>query len=157
MGAQLKKNNQSAGMLDISIKKETRRTAVASAKIVFSPHAFKIFVEKGSPKGDVLETAKIAGIGAAKLTPQIIPLCHPLELSKVQVSFHVDVRKYSVTATAEVVCLGRTGVEMEALSAASAACLTIYDMMKWADKSLLITEIKLLSKTGGKSGDYARA
>ncbi|HBR13952.1 MAG TPA: cyclic pyranopterin monophosphate synthase MoaC [Candidatus Omnitrophica bacterium] len=144
------------GMVDISGKSETTRTAVAASRIQFTPEAFKTLIDEGSPKGDVLETAKIAGIMAAKSTPSIIPMCHPLELSKVQVTFEVDKKALAVVARAEVVCLGRTGVEMEALTAAAAAALTIYDMMKWKDKGMIISEIKLLSKSGGKSGDYHR-
>ena len=102
----------------------------------------------------MLETAKVAGIIAAKSTPEIIPMCHPLALKKVTVTFETDQKKHHIVTTAEVVCLGQTGVEMEALTAASVASLTIYDMMKWADKGSIISETKLVHKSGGKGGDY---
>lgn len=148
--------NSSTGMVDISHKDVTKRTALASARITLSKVAFQILIKEGSPKGNVLETARVAGIMAAKSTPQIIPLCHPLQLSKVHLHFNKDEKKCSITITAEVVCLGQTGVEMEALTAVAAAGLTIYDMMKWADQRIVISDIKLLKKTGGKSGDFER-
>ncbi|VAX35469.1 Cyclic pyranopterin monophosphate synthase accessory protein [hydrothermal vent metagenome] len=147
-------HNQKYGMVDISEKDTTKRTARASAQIQLSSEAFKILMNEGSPKGDVFETAKIAGIMAAKSTPSIIPLCHPLMLNKVKVIFETDEKSSTVTAITEVVCLGRTGVEMEALTAATASVLTIYDMMKWKDKGMVISQVKLLHKSGGKSGDY---
>ncbi len=141
-------------MVDISAKKETKRTAIAIANIVMGKKAFQALINNECPKGNVFETARVAGIMAAKATPQIIPMCHPLQLSKVQVSFESDKKQYAVHVTSEVKCLGSTGVEMEALAAANVAALTIYDMMKWADKGMAIQEVKLLKKTGGKSGDY---
>jgi len=143
-------------MVDISGKSVTKRTAVATASICMSAKAFRHLVTGGSPKGDVLETAKVAGIMAAKNTPQILPLCHPLALTKAEISFSLDKRKYSVAARAEITCAGRTGVEMEALTAVSVAVLTVYDMMKWAGQGMTILDVKLLKKTGGKSGDYHR-
>ncbi len=143
-------------MVDISHKDATKRVAIACGSITLSLPAFKALINKASPKGDVLETAKVAAIMAAKQTPAIIPLCHPLLLSKVHVHFEINQNKRTVTAIAEVLCQGQTGVEMEALTAVSAACLTIYDMMKWADKTMVISGIKLLKKTGGKSGDFKR-
>jgi len=119
-----------------------------------SPQAFRALTESGSPKGDVFEVAKVAGIMAAKSTSGIIPMCHVLSLDKVTITFNVDKRQRQVITTSEVVCRGKTGVEMEALTAASVASLTVYDMMKWADKAMVISETKLLSKSGGKSGDY---
>lgn len=148
--------NNTSGMVDISHKDATKRVALASARITLSPKAFSILIKKGSPKGDVFETARVAGIMAAKSTPQIIPLCHPLQLSKVHLRFDIEEKKCSVTTIAEVVCRGQTGVEMEALTAVAAASLTIYDMMKWADQAMVISGIKLLKKTGGKSGDFER-
>jgi cyclic pyranopterin phosphate synthase len=142
------------GMADISGKKITKRVARAQSTIKMTPKAFRALTERGSPKGDVFEIAKVAGVMAAKSTPDIIPMCHPLALSKVTITFKMNKSTRTVVATAEVVCHGRTGVEMEALTAASVASLTVYDMMKWADKGCVITETKLLSKTGGKSGDY---
>src|SRR3989338_3073682 len=150
------KTKQSKGMVDISQKAPTQRKAVASATLKFSKGAFKVFVSQGSPKGDCLETAKVAGIMAAKNTPQVVPMCHPLELSKVSVDFKLDPKKSAVAIFSEVSCFGRTGVEMEALTAVSVAALTIYDMMKWADKAITISAVKLLSKSGGKSEDFKR-
>jgi cyclic pyranopterin phosphate synthase len=143
-----------AGMVDISEKNITVRLAIASGTIRLSKDAFKILKFSGSPKGDVLETAKVAGIMAAKNTPAIIPLCHPLLLNKVNITFESNTKTSMITVIAEVKSDGKTGVEMEALTAVSAACLTIYDMMKWADKAMVIGDIKLVEKRGGKSGDY---
>ena len=151
------KGNFQKGMSDISEKDATKRMAAASAKVVLGKKAYAALVAGQSPKGDVLEVAKVAGVMAAKATPSIIPMCHPLELSKVSVQFELDEKGCAVVVRSEVACLGRTGVEMEALTAASVAALTIYDMMKWADKGILIQEVQLLSKSGGKSGDYKKA
>ncbi len=151
-----KENHASTGMVDISHKSITKRTAIAAAMISMKPDAFKKLINGKSPKGDVLESARIAGIIAAKSTPSIIPLCHPLQLSKVHIDFELDKRNTRVNVLAEVVCLGQTGVEMEALTAVTVVCLTIYDMMKWADKEMVISDIKLLKKTGGKSGNFER-
>ena len=153
-GGHMKKAKHHLGMVDITEKNKTKRTALASATVSMSAGAFKLFVKKGSPKGNVLETARVAGIMAAKNTPNFIPLCHPLELGKANVSFVKDSKKHSVVILSEVAYEGKTGVEMEALSAVTVAALTIYDMMKWADKSIVIRDVKLLQKTGGKSGDY---
>lgn len=143
-------------MVDISEKQVTKRVAQACGKIVFSPKAFKILLKNGSPKGNVLETAKVAGIMAAKNTPSLIPLCHPLTLEKVSVSFEFLKSKNTVKVFSEITCSGKTGVEMEALSAVSAACLTIYDMMKFSGQQITITDIHLVHKSGGKSGVYQR-
>ena len=151
------KNKQALGMVDVSRKDVTERSAVAEGCVCFSPQAFAIFLNEGSPKGNVLETARVAGVMAAKSTPQIIPLCHPLPLDKVEVSFDVDRKHARVIVKTQVKCLSRTGVEMEALTAVSAAALTIYDMMKWADKTIEISDIRLLEKKGGKSGHFKRA
>ena len=144
------------GIVDVSHKDITKRTAVASSKIKLSSEAFLKLRKGQSPKGDVLEAAKVAGILAAKSTATIIPHCHPLPLTHVNIRFETDERHNSVTCLAEVVCLGQTGVEMEALTAACVASLTIYDMMKWADKAMVISDVKLLKKTGGRSGDFFR-
>ena len=149
-------NASPAGMVDISHKETTKRTAVATATIAMQPETYQTFSTSGSPKGNVLETARVAGIMAAKSTPHLIPFCHPLQLSKVQIDFNLDAKKSRVNVTAEVVCLGQTGVEMEALTAVMAASLTIYDMMKWADKKMTITDVMLLKKTGEKSGNFER-
>ena len=144
------------GMVDISDKQVTKRLAVACGEIVFSKKAFGILLKQGSPKGNVFESAKIAGIMAAKRTPSLIPFCHPLCLEKVSVSFEMLKAKNTVKVIAEVSCSGKTGVEMEALSAVSAACLTIYDMMKFTGQDITITDIRLIHKSGGKSGVYDR-
>lgn|SRR3989338_1472594 len=151
-----KKTKSIHGMVDISQKDITKRTAVASAKIKLGKKAFGILMSQGSPKGDVFETAKISGIMAAKLTPQLIVMCHPLNLDQVKITFDCDQKACAVKILAEIVCWARTGVEMEALTAASVAALTIYDMMKWADKGMIISEVKLIYKSGGKSGVYRR-
>ena len=143
-------------MGDISDKGVTKRRAVAEGLIVFSAKAFQILIKQGSPKGDVFETAKIAGIMAAKSTPSIIPLCHPLTLEKVRISFEKIVSKKTIKFTAEVLCSGKTGVEMEALTAVMAACLTIYDMSKWMGQNMTIEELRLIHKSGGKSKDFNR-
>jgi cyclic pyranopterin phosphate synthase len=150
-----KEKKQINGMVDVSGKKITKRIARAVSIIEMSPKAFQALIDGGSPKGDVFETAKIAGIMAAKATPNIIPMCHTLALDKVAITFELKKRSRQVITTSEIVCHGQTGVEMEALTAASVASLTIYDMMKWADKGSRITETKLLHKSGGKSGDYS--
>ena len=144
------------GMVDVSIKKDTKRRAVAASTLVLGPAAYKGLVEGRSPKGDVLETAKVAAILAAKKIHEFIPHCHPLLINQVLVDFHLDKKNKSVTSTVEVNYIGKTGVEMEALTAASIASLTIYDMMKWADKGMVIKETKLLHKSGGKSGTFKR-
>ncbi len=151
-----KKSNPTRGMVDISHKKITQRVAVATAKIKMSKKAFNALMQGDSPKGDVLEVAKVAGIMAAKSTPHLIPMCHPLELNKVQISFGLDKKQNEVTIRSEVVCQGRTGVEMEALCAVSVAALTIYDMMKWAGQGMVIYDTMLLHKSGGESGEYHR-
>ncbi len=152
----MKPHKQSKGMIDISEKSVTKRVAVACATLKFAASAFKTLLTKGSPKGDVFETAKVAGIMAAKSTPDIIPMCHPLELSKVSISYKINKAKHQIVVTSEVSCFGRTGVEMEALAAVTVAALTIYDMMKWADKGIVITDVMLLQKSGGKSGIFKR-
>lgn len=150
------KNRFQGGMVDISEKKITKRVAVASAKIILGKIAFDALMAGASPKGDVFETAKVAGIMAAKATPSIIPMCHPLELKKVSIDFKTDEKEKSVVITAEVMVLGQTGVEMEALAAVTIAALTIYDMMKWTGKEMVISEAMLLEKHGGKSGTFKR-
>ena len=143
-------------MVDISAKEITKRVAQAEGKVVFGPKAFKIFTGTGSPKGNVLETARVAGIMAAKNTPTLIPLCHPLMLEKVSVDFEIQKSKNTVKVIAQVAVSGKTGVEMEALAAVSAACLTVYDMMKFTGQDISITDIQLAHKSGGRSGVYQR-
>ena len=147
---------KASGMVDISAKAVTRRVARATARILMGPKAFRALMTKGSPKGDVFETARIAGVMAAKSTPGIVPLCHPLELSQVKIAFEPRESDHAIEITSQVVCRGRTGVEMEALTAVCAAALTIYDMMKWADHAMVIARIQLLHKSGGKSGTFNR-
>lgn len=144
------------GMIDISEKDVTKRVAVATSIIEMGKEAFQLLIDGKSPKGDVFETAKIAGIMAAKSTSAQIPMCHPLALNKVKVTFETDKEKGSVKVRSEVVCQGKTGVEMEALMAASVAALTIYDMMKWSQKAMVITQTQLEFKSGGKSGTFTR-
>ena len=146
----------SKGMVDISGKDITVRTATASGCVVLGQESFEVLRDGQCPKGDVLETAKIAAINAAKATPSIIPMCHPILIEAVQVDFVMDETNKSVSVNVKVKSSGKTGVEMEALCGASAACLTIYDMLKYKAKSMVISEIKLMEKTGGKSGDYKR-
>lgn len=144
-----------AAMVDISSKNVTVREAVAEGNITMSAEALTAIKEGAVKKGDVLATARIAGIMAAKKTSELIPLCHPLALSKVAVDFDFEVDGIRVTALARLT--GQTGVEMEAMTAASIALLTIYDMAKALDKNMTISGIRLLSKTGGKSGDWRAA
>jgi len=141
-------------MADISEKEPTKRTAIAEAKVLMRPATINSLKAGTLPKGDPIACARIAGIMAAKKTPEWIPLCHPLEISNVKIDFDID--SNAVTIKSEVSCMGRTGVEMEALTAASAAALTIYDMCKPVDKDMVISDIKLLKKTGGKRGVYER-
>ena len=146
----------SDGMVDVSAKNITVRTAKASGTIILGDKAFEV-VEAGTcTKGDVLATAKVAAVQAAKSTPALIPMCHPLMIEAVDVDFARDKGEKSITVFVTVRSSGKTGVEMEALTAASVACLTIYDMLKYVGKGMVIGPIMLLSKTGGKSGDYKR-
>lgn len=144
------------GMIDISGKDITVRTAVASGCVILGDKVFEVLAKKQCPKGDVLETAKIAAINAVKATPSIIPMCHPIGIEAVKVDFTPNKDTKSVSVSVMVKSSGKTGVEMEALTGVSAACLSIYDMLKYEGKSMVISEIKLLEKTGGKSGDYKR-
>ena len=141
-----------AHMVDVSGKAETTRQAVARGRISMSADAARAILDGSAKKGDVLAVARVAGIMAAKKTAELIPLCHPLMLSKV--SLDLDADEEGVTATATVRTTGQTGVEMEALTAVSVALLTIYDMAKAIDKGMIIGPIALIEKTGGKSGDW---
>ena len=146
----------SKGMVDVSVKDITLRTAKASGTIVLGEEAFQIVRQGTCVKGDVLSTAKVAAVNAVKSTPAIIPLCHLILIEGIDVIFDLNEQDKSVTATVTVKSSGKTGVEMEALVGAGAACLTIYDMLKYKGKDMVITNVKLLEKTGGKSGDYKR-
>ena len=141
-----------AHMVDVSAKADTAREAVAEGRINMSAEALEAVRAGNIKKGDVLGTARIAGIMAAKKTSELIPLCHPLMLSKIAIAFEFE--DQGIRAEARVRLNGPTGVEMEALTAVSVALLTLYDMAKALDKSMVISDIRLLSKTGGKSGDW---
>ncbi|WP_187971750.1 cyclic pyranopterin monophosphate synthase MoaC [Aquibium microcysteis] len=143
-----------AHMVDVGAKDETKRIAVAEGVVVMKPETLTMILEGNAKKGDVLATARIAGIMAAKKTHELIPLCHPLMLNKVAVEIEPDEALPGLRVTATVSVAGRTGVEMEALTAASVACLTIYDMAKAVDRGMTITGIRVLEKSGGKSGDW---
>lgn len=145
-----------AKMVDVGGKDETAREAVAEALVKMSPATLKLVVDGQIKKGDVFGAARLAGIAAAKKTPDLIPLCHPLPLDAVGVDFDVDEKQSSIRVTATARVTARTGVEMEALTAAAVAALTIYDMCKAAEKGIEITDLRLLKKTGGKSGTWQR-
>ncbi len=146
--------NGNAIMVDVSEKIETKRTAVAQGKILVSREIFDRIKSGEIEKGDVLGTARIAGIMATKHTADLIPMCHPLMLTKSAVDFELKEEDLSITAICTAGIVGKTGVEMEALTGVSAALLTIYDMCKAVDKNMVISDIHLVSKSGGKSGDY---
>ncbi len=146
----------SKGMIDISEKDITVRTATASGRVVLGQEPFDVLRRGNCIKGDVLETAKIAAIGAVKATPSIIPMCHTILIESAGVDFALNEQDKSVTVTVTVKSSGKTGVEMEALVGAGAACLTIYDMLKYKGKDMVISELKLMEKSGGKGGDYKR-
>jgi cyclic pyranopterin monophosphate synthase len=143
-----------ASMVDVAGKAVTERVAVAEGYVVMEHGTLRLIEEGDAPKGDVLAAARIAGIMAAKRTSDFIPLCHPLALTKVQVDFELSRALPGVRVEAMAKAFGQTGVEMEALTAVSVACLTLYDMLKARDKGMRIEGIHLLSKTGGKSGDF---
>ena len=139
-------------MVDVSAKAQTQRTATAQAFVKIKPSVLKKLPQ--NPKGDPLEVARFAGIAAAKRTSELIPMCHPLLLSHIDVT--AEIRRQGVRITSQVTTTGPTGVEMEALTAAAVAALTVYDMTKALDKGIEIGELHLVEKTGGKSGDYKR-
>jgi cyclic pyranopterin phosphate synthase len=143
-----------ARMVDVSDKAATHRTARAEGFVAMAPATLALIEEGGAKKGDVLAAARIAGIMAAKKTHELIPLCHPLAITKAGVAFAPSRDPVGIRVTAEVKVSGQTGVEMEALTAVSVACLTLYDMLKAADKAMTIGDIRLLEKTGGRSGTY---
>lgn len=143
-----------AKMVDVSAKNDTVRTAIATGRVRVNAETFELIKTGGVKKGDVLGTAQIAGIMGAKKTPDIIPMCHPIMLSGVDIEFTMNEELCSVDILATSKCTGATGVEMEALTAVTVACLTVYDMCKAVQKDMQITDIRLLRKTGGKSGDF---
>ena len=144
-----------AHMVDVSAKRETAREAMAEGRVAMAQATLEAILAGDAAKGDVIGTARLAGIMAAKRTADLIPLCHPLPIGKASVDIAPDGGGLGVVATVRVT--GRTGVEMEALTAVSIACLTIYDMAKALDKAMEIKDIRLVSKTGGSSGDFRRA
>jgi len=143
-----------AHMVDVSGKPVTAREASAEATVSLSPEAFAAVMDGTAPKGDVLAAARIAGIMAAKKVPELIPLCHPLAIAKAAIEFEPDAERHAFRIIATVATSGQTGVEMEALTAASVAALTLYDMIKAVDKAAVIENVRLLAKSGGKSGTY---
>jgi cyclic pyranopterin phosphate synthase len=145
-----------AHMVDVGEKPETRRVARASGTIGMAPETLKLILAGGAKKGDVLGVARLAAIQGAKQTSGLIPLCHPLNLTRIAAEFAVDKRASMVRLVVTAETLGRTGVEMEALTAVSVGLLTIYDMCKAVDRAMTIGEIKLLEKSGGRSGTYRR-
>ena len=146
-----------ARMVDVSDKAATARTATAEGFVSMAPETLALLQSGEAPKGDVLATARIAGIMAAKRTHELIPLCHQLNLTKVVVDLEPSETPVGVRVTAEAKLTGQTGVEMEALTAVSVACLTLYDMLKAADKAMTLGHIRLIEKTGGRSGTYRAA
>ncbi|MEG0857071.1 MAG: cyclic pyranopterin monophosphate synthase MoaC [Terrisporobacter sp.] len=146
--------NGNAIMVDVTNKNITERQAIASGKIYVNEETYKRIVEGSIEKGNVLGVARISGIMATKKTSELIPMCHPLMLTKSKIDFHFNEEEKSITATSLVKLSGKTGVEMEALTGVNIALLTIYDMCKAMDKSMIISDIHLIKKTGGKSGDF---
>ena len=145
-----------AKMVDVGEKPSSRRTAVAAGRVLVNEETFSLIQSGGIKKGDVLTVAQIAGIMGAKRTPDLIPMCHPILLDGVDLELHLDEHRHCVEITATVSCAGHTGVEMEALTAVSAAALTIYDMCKAVQKDMVISDLRLLHKTGGIHGDFNR-
>ena len=145
-----------AHMVDVSVKDATLRTAVAAARVLVSPETFRLIIKGRVSKGDVLGVAQVAGIMAAKKNAELIPMCHPIQITGVDIEYELDELQATIGIEATARCKGETGVEMEALTAATVCALTIYDMCKAVQKDIEITGICLLSKTGGKSGEYIR-
>ena len=144
-------------MVDVSAKPASHRIALACGRILMNPATLAIILAGSANKGDVLGIARVAGIMAAKKTSELIPLCHPLVLTKVAVNFEADHETSSIQCTATVETVGPTGVEMEALTATQIALLTIYDMCKAVDRAMTITEVRVIEKHGGKSGSFVQA
>ena len=145
-----------AKMVDVGEKPVSVRTAVARGRVLVSQETFALIRSGGMKKGDVLTVAQVAGVMGAKRTPDLIPMCHPILIDGIDLELHLDEAGYSVEIEATVSCAGRTGVEMEALTAVSTAALTVYDMCKAVQKDMVIADIRLVSKTGGVHGDYTR-
>lgn len=145
-----------AKMVDVGDKAPSHRTAVAGARVLVSRETFHLIQTGGMRKGDVLTVAQIAGVMGAKRTPDLIPMCHPIGITGINLELSLDEARCAVDIRATVSCDGKTGVEMEALTAASTAALTVYDMCKAVQKDMVITDVRLLSKTGGVHGDFER-
>lgn len=145
-----------AKMVDVGEKPVSSRTAVAAGRVLVSRETFELIKSGGMKKGDVLAVAQVAGIMGAKRTPDIIPMCHPILIDGIDMELSLNEELHAVEIRAEVRCDGRTGVEMEALSAVSVAALTVYDMCKAVQKDMVISDIRLITKTGGIHGDYER-
>jgi cyclic pyranopterin phosphate synthase len=143
-----------AHMVDVGAKSSTTRVAIATGKITMLPNTLDLIIAGNHKKGDVLGIARIAGIMGAKQTSSLIPLCHPINLTNVSVDFEILLDEYSVRCISKAQTIGQTGVEMEALTAVQVALLTIYDMCKAVDRGMIMSDIKLLEKSGGKSGDW---
>ncbi len=142
-------------MVDVGEKAETQRVAIATGRLIASPETIELVRTSTAKKGDVLTVAEIAGVMATKRTSDLIPLCHPLPITSAKLNIEV-ISETEIAVTARVKTKGQTGIEMEALTAVSVACLTLYDMLKATDKSMVISQIELLEKTGGKSGTYKK-
>lgn len=145
-----------AKMVDVGEKAPTRRTATAAARVLVNRETFDLIRSGGMKKGDVLTVAQVAGVMGAKRTPELIPMCHPILMDGIDLKLHLDEERCSVEIEATVSCDGRTGVEMKALTAASTAALTVYDMCKAVQRDMVITDIRLLKKSGGVHGDFER-
>ncbi len=145
-----------ARMVDVSNKPDTTRVAIAQGAITMSPKTLRLIVTEKIPKGDVLTVAKIAGIAGAKKTSELLPLCHPIPLDSIDIEFQPDLQSGKLAVTATAISTGKTGVEMEALTACAAALLTVYDMCKSAERGMVIEEIFLVEKRGGRSGVWKR-
>jgi len=143
-------------MVDVSEKKVTKREAVAKGRVKMQAETLKMIIEKRIKKGDVLDVARVAGIMGAKKTSDFIPMCHPLEITGIDIDFKPSIENCDIEIKSRVKVIGRTGVEMEALTSVSVAALTIYDMCKAVDKNMVISDIRLEEKRGGKSGEYIR-
>jgi len=145
-----------ARMVDVTAKKATLREATAQGAVIMHPETFQRIMTGGIAKGDVLGVAKVAGIMGAKRTAELIPMCHPLNITSVEIAFHPIEDKHCIEIEAQVKLTGKTGVEMEALTAVAVAALTIYDMCKAVDREMAISDIRLVEKKGGKSGHFVR-
>jgi len=146
-----------ARMVDVSEKPQTAREAVAAGSVYMKPDTIRLIRDRAIPKGDVIAAARVAGIMGAKKTSELVPMCHPLALTSVTVDMNIDEKKSRIDLEAKVKTVGRTGVEMEALTAVSVAALTIYDMCKAVDREMTISDIMLMEKRGGRSGEFRRS